>query len=171
MQRLMLEGPATVSWAEAEEPALPGPDAALVRPVAIATCDLDVAVLTGRYPLQGPYPFGHEGVIEVVEAGDQVTGVAPGDLAVVPFQISCGACQPCRRGRTGNCAAHPWMSMYGLGEMGGLEWGGLLADLVTVPHADAMLVKLPAGVLTGGPRFGLKRLREALTSGFAAREQ
>ena len=36
--------------------------------------------------------------------------------------------------------------MYGLGEMGGLEWGGLLADLVTVPHADAMLVKLPAGI-------------------------
>ena len=69
MQRLMLEGPATVSWAEAQEPALPGPDAALVRPVAIATCDLDVAVLTGRYPLPGPYPFGHEGVIEVVQAG------------------------------------------------------------------------------------------------------
>jgi threonine dehydrogenase-like Zn-dependent dehydrogenase len=146
MQRLMLEGPATVSWAEAAEPALPSPDAALVRPVAIATCDLDVAVLGGRFPLQGPYPFGHEGVIEVVEAGDQVTGVTPGDLAVLPFQISCGACQPCRRGRTGNCAAHPWMSMYGLGEMGGLEWGGLLADLVTVPHADAMLVKLPPGV-------------------------
>ena len=36
--------------------------------------------------------------------------------------------------------------MYGLGEMGGLEWGGLLVDLVTVPHADAMLVKLPADV-------------------------
>jgi threonine dehydrogenase-like Zn-dependent dehydrogenase len=146
VRRLMLEGPATVSWAEAEEPALPGPDVALVRPVAIATCDLDVAMLAGRYPLKGPYPFGHEGVIEVVDIGAQVTGVAPGDLAVLPFQISCGACQPCRRGRTGNCAAHPWMSMYGLGEMGGLEWGGLLADLVTVPHADAMLVKLPAGV-------------------------
>jgi threonine dehydrogenase-like Zn-dependent dehydrogenase len=146
VQRLMLEGPATVRWAEAEEPARPGPGAALVRPVAIATCDLDVAVLTGRYPLKGPYPFGHEGVVEVADIGGEVTGVAPGDLAVLPFQISCGACPPCRRGRTGNCAAHPWMSMYGLGEMGGLEWGGLLADLVAVPHADAMLVKLPAGV-------------------------
>jgi alcohol dehydrogenase len=30
--------------------------------------------------------------------------------------------------------------------MGGLEWGGLLADLVVVPHADAMLVKLPVGI-------------------------
>ncbi len=135
-----------VGWAEAEEPALPGPDAALVRPVAIATCDLDVAVLTGRFPLRGPYPFGHEGVIEVIETGSQVTGVGPGDLAVLPFQISCGTCRPCRRGHTGNCAAHPFMSMYGLGEIGGLEWGGFLADRIAVPHADAMLVKLPAGV-------------------------
>ena len=27
--------------------------------------------------------------------------------------------------------------------MGGLAWGGLLADLALVPHADAMLVPLP----------------------------
>jgi len=145
VQRLMLEGTAKVSWAETGEPARPGPDAALVRPVAVATCDLDVAVLTGRYPLKGPYPFGHEGVVEVIEAGDRVTGVVPGDLAVVPFQISCGACAPCRRGRTGNCAAHPRLATYGLGKMGGLEWGGFLADFIAVPHADAMLVKLPAG--------------------------
>jgi len=38
------------------------------------------------------------------------------------------------------------MSSYGLGAMGGLQWGGLLADLVCVPHADAMLVRLPADV-------------------------
>ena len=30
--------------------------------------------------------------------------------------------------------------------MGGLDWGGLLADLVLVPHADAMLVPVPAGL-------------------------
>ncbi len=113
--RAVLSRTATVSWAEAEEPTLPGPYAALARPVAIATCDLDVAVLAGRYPLQVPCPFGHEGVMEVVEAGGQVTGVAPGDLAVVPFQISCGACEPCRRGRTGNCAACPRLPTYGPG--------------------------------------------------------
>lgn len=82
-------------------------------------------------------------MVEVVAVGDDVSTVSPGDRAVVPFQISCGNCEPCRRGRTGNCAAHPRMSTYGLGAMGGLAWGGLLADLVSVPHADAMLVKLP----------------------------
>ena len=146
MQRLIFEATATVRWEEVEAPTLPGPDAALVRPVAVATCDLDVAVLGGRYPLPGPYPFGHEGVVEVVDIGDQVTMVRPGDRAVLPFQISCGTCGPCRRGRTGNCASHPRLSTYGLGDMGGREWGGLLADLVSVPHADAMLVALPAAI-------------------------
>jgi alcohol dehydrogenase len=142
----MLEGTGRVHWEDVKEPALPSPEAALARPVAIATCDLDVAVLAGRYPLHGPYPFGHEGVVEVVEVGDQVTSIEPGDRVVVPFQISCGACEPCRRGRTGNCSIHPRLSTYGLGEMGGLKWGGLLADLVVVPHADAMLVELPPDI-------------------------
>jgi threonine dehydrogenase-like Zn-dependent dehydrogenase len=146
MRSLTLDGPGSVRWEEVDEPILAGPDAALVCPIAVATCDLDVAVLSGRYPLAGPYPFGHEGVVEVAAVGDQVVSLSPGDRAVLPFQISCGRCQPCRRGRTGNCAAHPRMSTYGLGAMGGLEWGGLLADLVRVPHADAMLVKLPATV-------------------------
>jgi threonine dehydrogenase-like Zn-dependent dehydrogenase len=146
MHQAMLYGPAEVAWAEVPEPVLSGGDEAIVRPVAVATCDLDFAVLRGRLPLDGPYPFGHEAVAEVVEIGDQVRSVSVGDLVVVPFQISCGACGPCQRGRTGNCAAHPPLSMYGLGAMGGLVWGGLLADLALVPHADAMLVRLPDGV-------------------------
>jgi alcohol dehydrogenase len=35
--------------------------------------------------------------------------------------------------------------MYGFGVVGGL-WGGVLADLVAVPYADAMLVTLPDSV-------------------------
>ena len=146
MRQLLLEGPAKLRWNEVDEQELDDPAAAIVRPLAVTTCDIDVAVLRGAYPLAGPYPFGHEAVARVVQVGSAVAAVAPGDLVVVPFQISCGACLPCRRGRTGNCASHPRMSTYGLGTMGGLQWGGLLADLALVPHADAMLVPLPAGV-------------------------
>jgi alcohol dehydrogenase len=145
VRQLLLDGPGSLHWAEAPDPD-PGPEAAVVRPLAVATCDLDVGVLQGAYPLPGPYPFGHEAVAEVVEVGDGVRAFRPGDRVVVPFQISCGACAACRRGRTGNCAAHPPMSTFGLGPMGGLGWGGLLADLALVPHADAMLVPLPVRV-------------------------
>jgi threonine dehydrogenase-like Zn-dependent dehydrogenase len=146
VQQLMLDGPGAVRWTEAPDVQLSSADAAVVRSVAVATCDLDVAVLKGRFPLEGPYPFGHEGVAEVVEVGDGVRSVAVGDIVVVPFQISCGRCAPCARGRTGNCAAHPPLSTFGLGPMGGLAWGGLLADLTLVPHADAMLVRLPESI-------------------------
>jgi len=146
MRRLLLDGPGALHWEQAPDPVLASPAGALVRPLAVATCDLDVGVLTGRYPLPGPYPLGHEGVAEVVAVAAEVSSVRPGDRVIVPFQISCGECAPCRRGRTGNCAAHPMMSTYGLGQLGGLDWGGFLADLVAVPHADAMLVPLPAGM-------------------------
>ncbi|UFS97579.1 zinc-dependent alcohol dehydrogenase [Nocardia huaxiensis] len=146
MKRLLLDGPGALRWEDCPEPTLDAPDQALVRPVAVATCDLDPAVLQGRFPNPGPYPFGHEGVAEVVAVGEEVRTVAVGDHVVVPFQISCGACPACLRGHTGNCTAHPFMSTYGLGTMGGLEWGGLWADLTLVPHADAMLVPMPQGV-------------------------
>lgn len=149
MRQLMFEAPGTVRWVAAEPPSIDGPDgdqAAIVRPLAVALCDLDVGALRGAYPLAGPFPLGHEGVAEVVEVGESVTSVSPGDRVIVPFQISCGSCAPCRRGRTGNCTAHPPLSSFGLGTMGGLRWGGLLADRTLIPHADAMLVPLPVGI-------------------------
>src|SRR5689334_1548599 len=101
--RLLLEGTAAVRWEDAPAPELTRPDEAIVAPIAVATCDLDVGVLRGAFPLAGPYPFGHEGVAVVTAVGDEVTGVEPGDRVVVPFQISCGTCAACCRGRTGNC--------------------------------------------------------------------
>jgi len=143
----MLDGPGTVRWEDVDAPSLDSDEAALIRPLTVATCDLDVGVLRGSYPAPGaPYALGHEGVAEVVEVGDAVRTVAPGDRVVVPFQISCGRCDRCRAGRTGNCAAHPPLSTYGLGAMGGHQWGGLLTDLAAVPHADAMLVPVPDGL-------------------------
>src|ERR687898_482864 len=126
MQQLMLHGPGTVAWADVSEPVLSDAEVAIVRPIAVATCDLDVAVLHGRLPLEGPYPFGHEAVAEVVEVGDLVRSVSVGDLVVVPFQISCGACGPCRRGRTGNCAAHPPLPLTGWGRLVGS--GGVVSS-------------------------------------------
>ncbi|MEV0246568.1 alcohol dehydrogenase catalytic domain-containing protein [Nocardia sp. NPDC050712] len=146
MKRLLLSGPGALTWDEAPEPEITHPAQALVRPIAVATCDIDPAVLRGAFPLPGPYPFGHEGVAEVVATGEQVRSVRVGDRVVVPFQISCGVCKACLRGRTGNCTSHPPLSTFGLGALGGLDWGGLWADLALIPHADAMLVPLPAGV-------------------------
>src|SRR5215218_186581 len=145
MRQLEITGARTVRWNDVAAPALEGDGEALVRPLAVATCDLDGAFLSGRVPIAEPFPVGHECVAEVLDTGDAVGGVAPGDVVVVPFQISCGACAACAAGHTGNCESVPRGSAYGMQPFGG-PWGGALADVLRVPYADAMLVPLGDGI-------------------------
>lgn len=145
MRALVVAAGGRVTWRDVPQPRLPSPRAALVRPIAVATCDLDRPMGLGRTPIVLPLHFGHECVAEVLEVGENVTRVRPGDRVVVPFQISCGECSSCAAGFTAHCAAVPPLSMYGFGLTGGL-WGGVVADLVAVPYADAMLVPVPPGV-------------------------
>src|SRR2546423_543822 len=78
-------------------------EAALVRPVAVATCDIDTGLIHGLVPFPGPFPLGHEGVGDVVEVGGEVTTVAVGQRVIIPFQVSCGRCTRCSRGLTASC--------------------------------------------------------------------
>ncbi|HEY3955885.1 MAG TPA: alcohol dehydrogenase catalytic domain-containing protein [Streptosporangiaceae bacterium] len=145
MRALTASAGGRLRWTTAPAPTLAGPDAALVRPVAVATCDLDPLVALGTSPFPLPLHLGHECVAEVVQTGDRVTGVTPGQRVIVPFQISCGHCPACLAGHTGNCLTVPPVSMYGFGVTGG-HWGGAYSGLLAVPYADAMLVPLPPGV-------------------------
>ncbi len=145
MQQLIYGAPNELSWVEAAEPRLESDSAALVRPLAVATCDLDALIITGQSPFPPPFPIGHECVAEVVDLGDAVTSLELGQRVSVPFQISCGDCDPCRSGRTGNCTAVSFMSTYGFGPAVE-QWGGFLSDTVCVPYADHMLVPVPAGL-------------------------
>ncbi len=145
MQQLTYTAPNAVEWREAPAPALSSDAAALVRPRAVATCDLDAMIITGRSPFAAPFALGHECVAEVLDVGDAVGALAPGQLVSVPFQISCGSCAPCRRGRTSNCSEVPFMATYGFGPAVE-QWGGFLSDVVAVPYAEHMLVPVPAGL-------------------------
>jgi alcohol dehydrogenase len=145
MRALRVAPGGRIEWRSAPAPPPPGPKEAIVHPIAVATCDLDRAIMLGRTPFPMPLHYGHESVAEVVEVGSEVERVKVGERVIVPFQINCGACPPCRAGLTGNCLAVPPLSMYGFGVAGG-HWGGHVADLFKVPFADAMLVTLPEGI-------------------------
>jgi alcohol dehydrogenase len=144
MQQLTFLEAGRVEWRDVPVPELEGDGQAIVRPLAVATCDLDTALMHGRAPYRGPFGLGHEGVAEVVDVGDSVGGLSPGQRVTISFQIFCGDCPACRGGRTASCEATPPMAMYGL-TIGG-DWGGFLSDVVGVPYAEAMLFPLPAGV-------------------------
>jgi threonine dehydrogenase-like Zn-dependent dehydrogenase len=142
VRALVLQEARRPAWQEVPEPERRHQHDAIVRPLAVAACDLDWPIIFGRTPFPLPIHLGHECVAEIVEGPD---GFAAGSRVVIPFQISCGTCERCRRGLTGKCARVPPLSMYGFGALGG-EWGGMLSDLALVPYAEAMLVPLPAGV-------------------------
>ncbi len=151
MQQLTFIRRGRLEWRSVPSPKLEGPLEALVRPLAVARCDLDAAILLGQVPLRGPFALGHEFVAEVISCGSAVNGFSPGQKVVVPFQISCGACPQCQRYLTGRCSTVTQGSlpaagaMYGLGAAGG-HWGGALSDLVKVPYADSMLLPIPEGI-------------------------
>jgi len=147
LKALLYTGPGSLEWQEVDEPRLSGGGEALVRHLAVATCDLDALIVSGQAPFPAPFQLGHEGVAEVVEIGDDVKTVSPGDRVLVPFQINCGACVACQQGRTGNCEALPLGQTYGFGfGEEGTRWGGFLSDRVRVPFADAMLIPVPEGL-------------------------
>src|SRR5262245_57192067 len=112
MRSLVLEDSRRLSWQDAPEPQRRHEREAVVRPLAVATCDLDWPMIFGQTPFPFPIPLGHECVAEIVEGPERF---APGDLVVVPFQISCGTCERCKRGLTGSCTTVPALSMYGFG--------------------------------------------------------
>ncbi|HZC10538.1 MAG TPA: alcohol dehydrogenase catalytic domain-containing protein [Mycobacterium sp.] len=146
MRQLTYEEAGRYGWREVPEPEITAPGQALVRPLTVACCDLDVAVVHGRLPMPPGHAVGHEGLAEVVAVGGDVASVRVGDRVVVPFQISCGDCRECRRGVTGSCASLPLMAMYGMAPLAGMDGGGFMSDLVLVPYADAMLIPVPAAV-------------------------
>lgn len=146
MRQLTVTGERRLEWLEVPAPRLAGPEGAIVRPLAVAVCDVDRAIVTGRFPAL-PYPIaiGHEIVAEVMEVGDAVRDIRPGMRVVLPLHVSCGACPSCGSRRTNSCEARPPFSNYGLGAKAG-DWGGGMSDLLSVPWADGMAVPVPEGL-------------------------
>jgi alcohol dehydrogenase len=128
-----------LEWRDVREPRIEADCEALVRPLAVARCDIDRLLISGAFPLKGPFALGHECVGEVTALGDAVRGLALGQRVVVSFQVSCGRCGKCRAGLTALCERMPVLSDYGMQPLSGVEYGGMLSDAVRVPFAEAML--------------------------------
>lgn len=142
MRHLVFQEAGRVAWESAPDPE-PGISGAVVRPLAVARCDLD-PIMAGLGVFPGPFPVGHEVVGEIVEVGEGVSARMVGETVIVPFQVSCGACGPCRSSRYAACRTHHAKagSAFGFGADGGGHGGGV-ADLLLVPHADHMLIPAP----------------------------
>ncbi len=77
----------------------PAHDEVLVRIKASGICHTDYDSMSWGKPLI----MGHEGAGVVVEAGEEVTHVSPGDPVLLNWAISCGTCFQCLRGNYAIC--------------------------------------------------------------------
>ena len=78
----------------------------------------------------------------MLDTGESVIDIQPGDTVIASFQPSCGTCPRCGSGYTSVCGNVPNTSMYGVGAAGG-SWGGALSDQLRVPWADFNLRRIP----------------------------
>ena len=91
------------------EPMIAGPTEVKLRILEAGICGTDREITSFQYgtpPVNSPHLIiGHEALGEVIDVGSGVTGLAPGDLAVLTVRRPCphDRCGPCRKGRQDFC--------------------------------------------------------------------
>lgn len=113
----------------------PGAGEVLIRVHAAGLCHSDLSVVSGDRPRPVPMVLGHESAGEVIECGEGVDDLAPGDRVVLVFMPSCGGCMPCMEGRPALC--EPGAASNGAGTL--LSGGRRL-------HLEGRLVNHHVGV-------------------------
>ncbi|MCR4401567.1 MAG: L-threonine 3-dehydrogenase [Firmicutes bacterium] len=138
MKRIALVKERPVPGAALKEVDVPelGPKDVLVKVKAAAICGTDIHIYAwndwARARVRPPMIFGHEFCGEVVETGEDVTQLSPGDLVAAETHIPCGACFQCRTG-----AQHICRHMAILG----VHTDGAFTDYAVIPEICAW--KLP----------------------------
>lgn len=125
----------------------PRPGEAVVRVAAVAVNRLDCWVRANEghaYQARLPLIPGYDVAGQIVETGDGVNAVSPGDRVYVHYDYSCGRCRYCLAGDESLC------SQYGLM---GVDHDGGYAEFVLAPERNLFLlgdsVSFPAAAAAG----------------------
>ena len=100
MQAAVLTGTQTLQVREAPKPEISDGEV-LLRSRAVSICGTDMRIYRSghtKLPANTPRILGHEMAGEVVQVGQGVTGVKPGDRVAVAPNFGCGVCRMCQRG-------------------------------------------------------------------------
>ena len=104
----------------------------LVKVKAASICGTDMHIYDwdawAQSRMTVPRIFGHEFAGEVVEVGDEVTSLVPGDFVAAETHITCGQCYQCRTGQ-----AHVCRNVQILG----VDRDGAFAEYIAIPEKVA----------------------------------
>jgi threonine dehydrogenase-like Zn-dependent dehydrogenase len=152
---------------------------AIVRVTSTAICGSDLHLYDGFVPtMQKGDILGHEFMGEVMEVGEGISNLKPGDRVVVPFPIACGSCYFCQQTAYSHCensnpnaalAEKLWgqspAGIFGYSHLLGGYAGGQ-AEYVRVPFADVGPLKIESGI----PDDQVLFLSDVLPTGYMAAE-
>ncbi|GAA3721831.1 threonine dehydrogenase-like Zn-dependent dehydrogenase [Spinactinospora alkalitolerans] len=151
MKALVWHGARDVRVDEVPDPTIQEPTDAVVRITTSGLCGSDLHLYDVLGPFLSPGDIlGHEPMGVVEEVGGEVTGLAPGDRVVVPFQIACGRCFMCVQGLTTQCETTQVREqgmgarLFGYTSLYGAVPGGQ-AEYLRVPQAQFGPIKVPEG--------------------------
>lgn len=133
MKAIQIKKPNELNVIDMEIPVMTEHDNILVKIKAAGICGSDVGIYHGTNAA-ATYPrvIGHEMVGEVVETGDNVENLKPGDRVIIDQVTSCGHCYACRKGRGNVCASL---------KVRGVHIDGGYREYMAVPEKDCY--KLP----------------------------
>ncbi|HBM76933.1 MAG TPA: alcohol dehydrogenase [Verrucomicrobiales bacterium] len=113
----------------------PSPNGVVIRVEATGICRSDWHGWKGHdSDVTLPHVPGHEFAGVVEETGKNVLKWSRGDRVTAPFICACGSCEFCENGNQQVCPNQQ--------QPGFTHWGSF-ASLVSIPHAEENLVRLP----------------------------
>lgn len=156
MRALRWHGKHDVRCDVVPDPQIEAPRDAILKVSSCAICGSDLHLFDGMMPgMKAGDILGHEFMGEVVEVGPGNQALKVGDRVVVPFTITCGECDQCRRGYFSVCErsnrnkaladkvfGHGTAGLFGYSHLTGGYPGGQ-AEYVRVPFADCGPLKVP----------------------------
>lgn len=156
MKALCWHGKNDIRYETVPDPQIEHPRDAIINVSSCAICGSDLHLFHHFIPaMESGDVVGHEFMGEVMEVGSETRELKVGDRVVVPFTITCGECEQCRRGNFSLCErsnrnkaladkvfGHAGAGLFGYSHLTGGYAGGQ-AEYVRVPFADTTHVKVP----------------------------
>ena len=141
MKAVVYQGNGEIGIEERPRPVILDERDVILEVTLTTICSSDIHIKHGAVPKAVPGTIlGHEFVGKVIETGNAVKKVKPGDRVSVNVETFCGECFFCKRGSVNNCTD----------KNGGWALGcridGGQAEYVRVPFADTGLNRIPDGV-------------------------